>query len=319
MRQSQCYLCLGCHSSRLVINACNSVAARRVSRASLKPSHAIAKAAWCCGAVAFVHNGAMLCDARPGLTLICLQDKVPGALRQAVDSASSGSRPMFVAFPDGNAQELSQAVPRGRRGAAGCRARCAAHQATSARADGLYTLVMVDGTWRFAKEIFASARQLLLPPHGPGTQVCLTPPAIANSCERETNGSDSPGSAAALLPQCATRRRAGASPGTAGAQSADELHLPGAGGHHTCSRQAAARCMGPAAHSAGPREPCIEDEASWSSAGPGCCSTLLRSEPMVRSLLRLHHASQRPDSLPCCTQGRIAQTGLVLHLSSCVL
>ena len=98
-------------------------------------------------------------------------------LAPAIEAASTGACPLFVAFPGANAADISvvaRTLPAGTQVATASQIASASVPKQS-HSPPRYTLLMIDATWQFAKEMFAVASPHLLPPHGPGVQVQLPP------------------------------------------------------------------------------------------------------------------------------------------------
>ena len=187
-------------------------------------------------------------------------------MQQAADDARSGITPLYVAFPDDNAVDAAACNCYGTNSSN--KHKCRPARQSSTQKQARYMLVVIDGTWQFAKEIFASAKQLLLPPHGHGIQIrigALPMPACPNG-----------GGIADA------RRHA------ACASSQSDIAISGCGTRQqsTCSRHPDGCCAAQLPPASSQARACGQDtgaDCTFQTQAPHLSSTLaLRSEPMVR-------------------------------------
>jgi hypothetical protein len=212
------------------------------------------------------------------------------ALDKAVKAAECGTIPLLLAFPGPGAVDISDAL----RSLPATEPICPPEPAPGT-GPPRYTLVMIDGTWQFAKEMFKALAPELLPPNGPAIQVQLPilPAAVYSETAPPTQ----------QLPSLAQAALLKATVHEASSAAAPALHVGGAMAAFDGRGTAAALCI------AGAMPACTAEtgskslmavdtgqEAAESRTANGCTITarderlwadctqplLLRTEPMVR-------------------------------------
>lgn len=91
-----------------------------------------------------------------------MQAEQHAVLDAALEQAEGGVTQLILLFPSPGAVSITHV---------------AAERAAALRSARPYTLLLLDGTWQFANEMFRAFRERLLPPQGSATLTCLAPQA----------------------------------------------------------------------------------------------------------------------------------------------